>query len=35
MIRLNRTSIWVLIDAHIDLIDISIRKKYHPILGVI
>ncbi len=33
MIGLDRASIWVLVDAHIELIDIGIRKKYRHILG--
>ncbi|WP_051251669.1 hypothetical protein [Psychrilyobacter atlanticus] len=33
MVGLDRASIWVLVDAHIELIDIGIRKKYRHILG--
>ncbi|UUV18030.1 hypothetical protein NRK67_12130 [Fusobacteria bacterium ZRK30] len=33
MVGLDRASIWVLVNAHIELIDIGIRKKYRHILG--
>lgn len=33
MVGLDRASIWVSVDAHIELIDIGIRKKYRHILG--
>ena len=33
MVGLDRASIWVIVNAHIDLIDIGIRKKYRHILG--
>ncbi len=33
MIGLDRASIFVLVNAHIDLIDIGIRKKYRHLLG--